>query len=127
MNFYMRPAPACSSDFRFAWLLLVIISLLRLNAGTLAFSEEQPVRAEKLILGFEWDECKAKRGKAWFECAKRDAGHECWAPFEYQVGDRVWTWTCQPGQVTEGRCALVSSMGPPATTKDLAHVRTEFL
>ncbi|MFB3893843.1 MAG: sialidase family protein [Phycisphaerae bacterium] len=75
----------------------------------------RPASAEKLIMGFEKAEIENKKqGRAcWTFIEKADDGYDFWTPFEYgEVGSRAWTWRCRPGQVTEGKLALATRIGP---------------
>ena len=106
-------------------ILAAVVLLLSVGETAAAGEGQSQDKEKKLLLGFERNEMQAKKGKACLEFLQRDAGHECWAPFEFGVGDRAWTWTCLPGQVTEGRHALVAHIGPQQPLKNLAHVRLE--
>ena len=108
-------------------ILAAVVLLLSVGETAAAGEGQSQDKEKKLLLGFERNEMQAKKGKACLEFLQRDAGHECWAPFEFGVGDRAWTWTCLPGQVTEGRHALVAHIGPQQPLKNPAHVRTEWL
>ena len=73
----------------------------------------------KLIMGFESDELRAKKGKAWCEVVPGENGCEFWAHFEFgEPNSRAWTWRCQAGDLslplgasaTEGAQALVATV-----------------
>ncbi len=76
---------------------------------------------EMLILGFEREEVADKSRRFWGGSQSSDGGFSAWAWFETEnpdlskptAGNKVWTWTVRPGEVTQGELALGGQMPKP--------------
>ena len=79
-------------------------ALLLLVCAAAASAQED----SRLILGFETDELRQKKGDAWCTLTEVDGGCDFAAHFEYgEQNSWAWRWRCRGGEVTEGRQALV--------------------
>lgn len=95
-------------------LLMVLLSASAVSGGG------------KLIIGFETEELRGKKGSTWCEIKEVQGGCDFWAHFEYGgAGSRAWTWNCRQGQCTEGKQALVRVVA--ARGEPLSFKRSPFL
>lgn len=81
--------------------------LLTVLIGASAMGDEG-----KLIVGFETTELSRKKEGAWGGMTPVEDGCDFWMNFEHgEERSRAWTWRCREGDCTEGKQALVRSVG----------------